>query len=94
MCRRLSGHAILCSQGKWGRGGQPSTLFPGTGLLHEYIGQKQVCILFAWADPMMKFCKNLAGPWPAPAYLPTYPPYLWETKKEITRRVKVGYYTN
>ena len=23
MCRRLSGHAILCSQGKWGRGGQP-----------------------------------------------------------------------
>ena len=24
MCRRLSGHAILCSQGKWGRGGQPS----------------------------------------------------------------------
>ena len=32
MCRRLSGHAILCSQGKWGRGGQPSTLFPGTSL--------------------------------------------------------------
>ena len=24
MCRRLSGHAILCSQGKWGRGGVPS----------------------------------------------------------------------
>ena len=23
MCRRLSGHAILCSQGKWGRGGVP-----------------------------------------------------------------------
>ena len=23
MCRRSSGHAILCSQGKWGRGGQP-----------------------------------------------------------------------
>ena len=30
MCRRLSGHAILCSQGKWGRGGQPRPLFPGT----------------------------------------------------------------
>ena len=29
MCRRSSGHAILCSQGKWGRGGQPRPLFPG-----------------------------------------------------------------
>ena len=26
--------------------------------------------------------------------LPTYLPYLWETKKEITGWVKVGYYTN
>ena len=32
---------------------------------------------------MLKFCKNLAGPCPAPTYLPTYQPYLWETKKEI-----------
>ena len=32
MCRRLSGHAILCSQGKWGRGGVPRPLFPGTSL--------------------------------------------------------------
>ena len=30
---------------------------------------------------MLKFCKNLAGPCPAPTYLPTYLPYLWETKK-------------
>ena len=29
---------------------------------------------------------------PLPTYLPTY--HLWETKKEITRSVKVGYYTN
>ena len=42
---------------------------------------------------MMKFWKNLTGPCPAPTYLPTYLPYLWETKKEITG-VKVGYYTN
>ena len=43
---------------------------------------------------MMKFCKNLAGPCPAlplPTYLPTL---LMGTKKEITRGVKVGYYTN
>jgi len=32
---------------------------------------------------MMKFCKNLAGPCPAPTYLPTYPTY-GELKKEIT----------
>ena len=43
---------------------------------------------------MMKFWKNLTGPCPAPTYLPTYLPYLWETKKEITGGVKVGYYTN
>ena len=43
---------------------------------------------------MMKFWKNLTGPCTAPTYLPTYLPYLWETKKEITRGVKVGYYTN
>ena len=43
---------------------------------------------------MLKFCKNLTGPCGAPTYLPTYLPYLWETKKEITGRVKVGYYTN
>ena len=46
---------------------------------------------------MLKFCKNLAGPCPAPPSLPTYLPtylYLWETKKEIIGRVKVGYYTN
>ena len=45
-------------------------------------------------DSMMKFCKNLAGPCGAPTYLPTYLPYLWETKKEIARWVKVGYHTN
>ena len=52
--------------------------------------------IFAWADSMMKFWKNLTGPCPAPTYLdlPTYLPYLWETKKEITGGVKVGYYTN
>ena len=43
---------------------------------------------------MMKFWKNPAGLSPAPTYLPTYLPYLWETKKEITGWVKVGYYTN
>ena len=47
---------------------------------------------------MMKFWKNLTGPCGAPTYLPTYLPYLWETKKEITKCskvwVKVGYYTN
>ena len=42
---------------------------------------------------MLKFWTNLAGPCPAPTYLPTYLP-LWETKKEIMGRVKVGYYTN
>ena len=33
---------------------------------------------------------------PFHTYLPTYLPYLWETKKEITRwvKLKVGYYTN
>ena len=50
--------------------------------------------MFAWAALMLKFCKNLTGPCPAPTYLPTYLPYLWETKKEITGWVKVGYYTN
>ena len=43
---------------------------------------------------MMKFWKNLTGPCGAPTYLPTYLPYLWETKKEIAGWVKVGYYTN
>ena len=52
------------------------------------------CILFLlWAASMMKFCKNLTGPCGAPTYLPTYLPYLWETKKEIMGLVK-GYYTN
>ena len=55
---------------------------------------RQVYSFFAWADLLLKFCKNLAGPCGAPTYLPTYLPYLWETKKEITGLVKVGYYTN
>ena len=55
---------------------------------------KQVAFIFAWADLMMKFWKNLTGPCGAPTYLPTYLPYLWETKKEIMGGVKVGYYTN
>ena len=54
----------------------------------------QVYFIFAWPGIMMKFCKNLTGPCGAPTYLPTYLPYLWETKKEIMGRVKVGYYTN
>ena len=54
----------------------------------------QMYSFFAGPYVMLKFCKNLAGPCPAPTYLPTYLPYLWETKKEITRWVKVGYYTN
>ena len=64
----------------------------------ELLGRKdrnpQVYFIFAWAGLMMKFCKNLAGLCGAPTYLPTYLPYLWETKKEIMGRVKVGYYTN
>ena len=51
-------------------------------------------VYFLWAAAMLKFWKSLAGPCPAPTYLPTYLPYLWETKKEITGWVKVGYYTN
>ena len=43
---------------------------------------------------ILKFCKNLTGPCGAPPSLPTYLPYLWETRKEIMGRVKVGYYTN
>ena len=54
----------------------------------------QVAFIFAWPGLMLKFCKNLTGPCAAPTYLPTYLPYLWETKKEITGGVKVGYYTN
>ena len=56
--------------------------------------KEQVCVILAWAGLMLKFWKNLTGPCGAPTYLPTYLPYLWETKKEITRWVKVGYYTN
>ena len=53
------------------------------------------CVFFLLgADSMLKFWKNLTGPCGAPTYLPTYLPYLWETKKEITVWVKVGYYTN
>ena len=42
MCRRLSGHAILCSQGKWGRGGVPRSvllgfLFPVRGCVEPSI---------------------------------------------------------
>ena len=54
----------------------------------------QVYSFFAWAALMLKFWKNLTGPCGAPTYLPTYLPYLWETKKEIMGGVKVGYYTN
>ena len=43
---------------------------------------------------MLKFWENPAGLSPAPTYLPTYLPDLWETKKEIMGRVKVRYYTN
>ena len=47
--------------------------------------------IFAWAASMLKFCKTPTGPCGAPTYLPTYLPFLWETKKEITGRVKVVY---
>ena len=51
-----------------------------------------VYFIFAWAALMLKFWKNLTGPCGAPTYLPTYLPYLWETKKEIMG-LKVGYDT-
>ena len=60
----------------------------------RFFPLQHVYVIFAWAALMMKFWKNLTGPCPAPTYLPTYLPYLWETKKEITFGVKVGYYTN
>ena len=76
-------------------------LTPGRSLLLRLfvssilrLSEDQVYVLFAWAASMLKFWKNLTGPCGAPTYLPTYLPYLWETKKEITRWVKVGYYTN
>ena len=58
------------------------------------VRSTQVQCILAWPGIMLKFCKTPAGPCPAPTYLPTYLPYLWETKKEITGGVKVGYYTN
>ena len=61
--------------------------------LREFLNARCVFFLLG-AALMMKFWKNLTGPCPAPTYLPTYLPYLWETKKEIMGRVKVGYYTN
>ena len=51
---------------------------------HVKSTSTHVYVIFAWADLMMKFWKNLTGPCGAPTYLPTYLPYLWETKKEIT----------
>ena len=58
----------------------------------HYLGR---CVFFLLgAASMLKFWKNLTGPCGAPTYLPTYLPYLWETKKEIMGGVKVGYYTN
>ena len=64
---------------------------PSYGAKEEHPWQR---LFLLGADIMMKFWKNLTGPCPAPTYLPTYLPYLWETKKEITGWVKVGYYTN
>ena len=64
------------------------------GWAFDFPPQVHVYFIFAWPALMLKFCKNLTGPCPAPTYLPTYLPYLWETKKEITGWVKVGYYTN
>ena len=73
----------------------------GPGFLFVYLLSKTYffrCVFFLLgADSMMKFWKNLTGPCGAPTYLPVpnYPTYaLWETKKEITGAVKVGYYTN
>ena len=64
-------------------------------ILYQGFRGRSTCMLFLLgAALMMKFWKNLTGPCGAPTYLPTYLPYLWETKKEITRWVKVGYYTN
>ena len=59
--------------------------------IHLYLNQYY---FFAWGGQHDEIWKNLTGPCPAPTYLPTYLPYLWETKKEITGGVKVGYYTN
>ena len=40
---------------------------------------------------MLKFCKNLVGPClPLPTYLPTYLPYLWETKLLHFGQMAVG----
>ena len=50
----------------------------------------QVYVFFHHAEILQKPDRPLPCP-----YLPTYlPTYLWETKKEITGRVKVGYHTN
>ena len=57
----------------------------------EGLHSRQVYSFFAGPDVMMKFCKNLDGPCPAPTYLPTYLPYLWETKKEINGEGGVPY---
>ena len=56
--------------------------------------KKTGVFFFCWPVRHDEILQNLDGPCPAPTYLPTYLPYLWETKKEITGWVKVGYYTN
>ena len=67
---------------------------PGPAQYRTIYSGVQVYFIFAWAASMLKFCKTPTGPCGAPTYLPTYLPFLWETKKEIMGSVKVGYYTN
>ena len=49
---------------------------------------------FCLGGPHDEILQKPGRPLRSPTYLPTYLPYLWETKKEIIRWVKVGYYTN
>ena len=52
MCRRLSGHAILCSQGKWGRGGQPRP---------DALGS--LCPVRGCVEPSINLLKLLTNPY-------------------------------
>ena len=57
---------------------------------YDHLNQVYFCL----GGPRAEILQKPGRPLPLPTYLPTYLPYLWGTKKEITRWVKVGYYTN